>query len=330
MPIKFRCHHCGQLLGIARRKAGTLVTCPRCKKAVPVPMEDESEIGRGGAGLLLFESQDFERWIGQPLSTVSKPTASATEPPPILPSAAPSRPAPTGDGSLSPLSAALTERIQFVDERRVALVVAVLAALVAFLVGLALGRYVVPSAPSAATTVIDPLPAKGRDHGPPAAVDPKGDLAVAAAVQEGAAIPLTGTILYRHDSVERPDAGGVVLVLPTDQKPDKKIDPLGLRPQDRHLQHRPGVEQLRRIGGCVGYVDEKGSFTVRVPRPGQCYILVLSQGARRDAEQAVFPDEAAILRRYFADLEGLLGGKDFLLITRDVQPDKTQTVRHAF
>ena len=49
MPIKFRCVYCEQLLGIARRKAGTVVKCPNCagQLIVPAPdaanMSDESE-----------------------------------------------------------------------------------------------------------------------------------------------------------------------------------------------------------------------------------------------------------------------------------------------
>jgi hypothetical protein len=34
--------HCNQLLGIARRKAGTMVTCPSCSAQVVVPETDES------------------------------------------------------------------------------------------------------------------------------------------------------------------------------------------------------------------------------------------------------------------------------------------------
>src|SRR5262245_16286190 len=39
MPIRFRCEHCDQLMGIARRKAGTLVRCPNCQRDVQVPTE---------------------------------------------------------------------------------------------------------------------------------------------------------------------------------------------------------------------------------------------------------------------------------------------------
>src|SRR5436190_355903 len=37
MPIRFRCAYCNQLMGIARRKAGTVVRCPTCSGQVVVP-----------------------------------------------------------------------------------------------------------------------------------------------------------------------------------------------------------------------------------------------------------------------------------------------------
>ncbi|HUG18260.1 MAG TPA: hypothetical protein VMM56_04745 [Planctomycetaceae bacterium] len=40
MPIKFRCQHCRQLLGISQTKAGESVDCPTCGRAVRVPTLD--------------------------------------------------------------------------------------------------------------------------------------------------------------------------------------------------------------------------------------------------------------------------------------------------
>ena len=37
MPIRFYCPFCDQLLGIASRKAGSPIDCPRCKGRVGVP-----------------------------------------------------------------------------------------------------------------------------------------------------------------------------------------------------------------------------------------------------------------------------------------------------
>lgn len=37
MPIKFRCRHCRQFLGISRNKAGCVVDCPTCGRSIRVP-----------------------------------------------------------------------------------------------------------------------------------------------------------------------------------------------------------------------------------------------------------------------------------------------------
>ena len=40
MPIRFRCCYCDKLLGIARRKAGSVVDCPHCSEKLIVPTPD--------------------------------------------------------------------------------------------------------------------------------------------------------------------------------------------------------------------------------------------------------------------------------------------------
>ena len=62
MPIRFRCAYCNQLLGIARRKAGTVVRCPTCAGQVIVPTV-EAEPGQppsSGSEPFLFERSDFD------------------------------------------------------------------------------------------------------------------------------------------------------------------------------------------------------------------------------------------------------------------------------
>src|SRR5437879_2651058 len=67
MPIRFRCAYCNQLMGIARRKAGTVVRCPNCAGQVIVPNSDGSDPGMGkavaaggAAAPALFEHNEFE------------------------------------------------------------------------------------------------------------------------------------------------------------------------------------------------------------------------------------------------------------------------------
>ena len=89
MPIRFRCASCDKLLGIARRKAGSVVNCPRCAEPliVPTPEDDydvepaddlpdveevpeiRQPVKAGGGGTAkkpgggLFERSDFEKLL---------------------------------------------------------------------------------------------------------------------------------------------------------------------------------------------------------------------------------------------------------------------------
>ena len=43
VPIRFRCTNCDQLMGIARRKAGSMVRCPACRREIAVPSDAEDD-----------------------------------------------------------------------------------------------------------------------------------------------------------------------------------------------------------------------------------------------------------------------------------------------
>jgi|SRR5207245_6047221 len=77
MPIRFRCAYCNQLLGIARRKAGTIVRCPTCAGQVVVPAAEapEPESQPGEQEQLVFERSDFEDLLNpdQPQAVPEEP-----------------------------------------------------------------------------------------------------------------------------------------------------------------------------------------------------------------------------------------------------------------
>jgi hypothetical protein len=83
MPVRFRCAYCNQLLGISRRKIGTIVRCPTCQGQVVVPSID-SEPAEQPAGAVqqpVFERSDFEELFGgaaggtQPAAVEASPAA---------------------------------------------------------------------------------------------------------------------------------------------------------------------------------------------------------------------------------------------------------------
>jgi DNA-directed RNA polymerase subunit RPC12/RpoP len=67
MPIRFRCAYCSQLMGIGRRKAGTVVRCPRCAGEVIVPVIEQPQAANGsGPKLPLLEMEDFDKDFALP------------------------------------------------------------------------------------------------------------------------------------------------------------------------------------------------------------------------------------------------------------------------
>lgn len=114
MPIKFRCGACDQLLGIARRKAGSIVDCPSCgaKTIVPRPQED-GQLPRAPkrTALSLLERVDVDKLLapapGRIADSSNRPQRSQKPPLPAEPPAgAPSSPSPSAGVTSGPAESA--------------------------------------------------------------------------------------------------------------------------------------------------------------------------------------------------------------------------------
>lgn len=113
MPIRFRCAYCNQLMGIARRKAGTVVSCPNCSGQVVVPAEDADDDAAAGSAPTgpppgdtvqpLFERGDFEDLFRSAPGGGTVPSAPPPPPPPS-PAVAP---APRATGPMTAAQAPL-------------------------------------------------------------------------------------------------------------------------------------------------------------------------------------------------------------------------------
>jgi phage FluMu protein Com len=149
MPIRFRCQHCNQLMGIARRKAGMTVTCPTCRAQLVVPQaEAEAKPGAPASPAPptspepapLFERSDFEDFLQNPVNESPPPRADAPIPPP--PPFAVEIPAPPPvslpPGTLQPHSAGL---VLSPTQATWLTVVAILLLALAFGAGLLVGHY---------------------------------------------------------------------------------------------------------------------------------------------------------------------------------------------
>jgi DNA-directed RNA polymerase subunit RPC12/RpoP len=135
MPIRFRCAYCNQLMGIARRKAGTVVRCPTCSGQVVVPHPNPSAEAAAPDPApqeerRLFEQSDFGDVFQNPVKApraVSRGAAPAANYG-VEPVALNDQPAPLHGVFLSPGKVTLLS------------VVVVLLLGVAFFAGLLMGR----------------------------------------------------------------------------------------------------------------------------------------------------------------------------------------------
>jgi hypothetical protein len=152
MPIRFRCVYCNQLLGISRRKAGTIVRCTSCEGQliVPDPNEGPTEPEPKSPEIQptaarpdqpapkpdLFEQGDFDALL-EPYRSSAGPAAIASPPKPssARPKGTSPSPAPSGLAPASLPAGLLLSRKQVT----VISVVLVLAFGIAFALGLLLG-----------------------------------------------------------------------------------------------------------------------------------------------------------------------------------------------
>lgn len=83
MPIQFRCPSCDRMLGIAKRKAGSSVKCPRCAADVRVPalagMAVESNGPVGAAPAIPKEPREKKSPPTAPSAVVATPRAANAE-----------------------------------------------------------------------------------------------------------------------------------------------------------------------------------------------------------------------------------------------------------
>src|SRR5262245_54451022 len=160
MPIRFRCN-CGQLLGIARRKAGSMVSCPSCHNEVLVPLQDDAATSApsqppavpGTGGPALFERDDFDDLLQGGMSlaggTPARGSAVRTPAPPARPQPIPpsvpvvhleAKPMPpvAGTAQVAPVPGLILSPAR----ATVLTVVVILLLALAFASGLIVGRFV--------------------------------------------------------------------------------------------------------------------------------------------------------------------------------------------
>jgi len=274
MSIRFHCTRCHQLLGIASRKAGSEIACPKCGLSQVVPSEDAA-----AAALAMGQFAKSAQPITADENLVvyeDEPSVIETprrrSPPPMT--ASPMSEAEAGPHEAVPSGMILYPRRALYLQALLFLALGV----TAFATGYFVGR---------------------------------GDANYQQQIQQQEAarlrVPVRGRVIYSHQNQPAlADENAVVILLPEAKLPDRKLSFRDIRPGDPMPADPPRtVRLIRELGGEYGRTDAQGEFFLVVPDQGTYRLLIISNHADREKATEIDEVEEEEMKSYF-DLPELL------------------------
>jgi hypothetical protein len=267
-------------LGIASRKAGTEIECPKCGFSQTVPSEEATAAAKAMSefmkpahaveddltGAITLEAADD----GPEGPTVEgEPPSAEPEQPPDAPSPAPVEPIPPGM-ILYRRSTLYVHGLLFV-----------LLAGGAFAGGYFVGR-------GDATVRLE----ETRQE-----------------KEANERVLLEGKLYYNTGAGEMAgDSGAVIIALPAEKHPQTTLSIQGLRPRDPlPAEDDKCVQAIEDLGGGCARAGDSGAFALVLPEEGAYWLLLVSHQTTRNEETFVDELELKEIRRYFHLAEDLIG-----------------------
>ncbi|MFH1264938.1 MAG: hypothetical protein ABIK89_04380 [Planctomycetota bacterium] len=296
MAIHFYCRRCRQLLGIATRKAGAEIQCPKCAFPQTVPSKKEAT----ATVAMTRAAAAVQRSHQTPDSVVYDDEASVMGTPGQRGSNQTEPLSSFGSGAAVPRAAYEAGRPMppgtILYRRRTLYVHAVLFLLLgggAFVAGYFVGR---------GDAALEPPLAHRRV--------PKESVLV-----DGKIYYDTGT-----GSVA-PDAGAVLIALPAGKLPEATLSIEDLRPVDpAPTPTSKRVRRLEALGGVNARADAAGASALVTPVEGSYPVLILSRQRSRPEDTAIDEFDLSQMQSYFYRAADLVGPYKYRWTLEQITP----------
>jgi phage FluMu protein Com len=293
MPIRFPCQRCRQLLGIASRKAGSEIQCPKCGWPQLVPGEEAAaaimamdrfarnhEAVENTSVVTVFDDQPAAietQQSAHPQQAAPQTAVGESQPrPPAQPDGRGGRPLPSG---------------MILYPRRILYVQGILL-LIVFVVGFGSGYLIGRGG--------------AEDTGPAGAANRQRVLVEGNLAYD----PSTGQLAGDQDAV--------IIALPQGEPPKRKIPPQGIGPQATPAETQDGVLAIRELGGDYARADASGSFSLVVPDRGLYHLLIISNHATRPDDAGIDEADLIEMERYFSRPAMLIGPHEYRWTSREI------------
>jgi DNA-directed RNA polymerase subunit RPC12/RpoP len=325
MPIKFRCTHCNQFLGISRAQSGSVVDCPNCGRSIRVPNLDGTtaplpkpsiDLNDSGLATALEQLASLQQGVAvdQPTASPARPaTATAVAAPPPVIAVPVTAPVASPSDALASLDPVPSTRPWIEVEEQLATLAedAPKSRPVGPPAGVTRRDLIVAASTAAA---VAPLTwwlsrASRATSNVAVAVEPSAKATNPANAESAAesAPALTGRITYvTADGESRPDAGARVLIFPEHRQGSTLLSVDGFRANAAAADLQLARESMKLYGGAYVIADDHGRYGADLSSSGTYEILIISNYQSRPAGQ-IPADLQKSLARYFDRPQQLIG-----------------------
>lgn len=299
MAIRFFCQRCNQLLGIASRKAGTEIQCPKCGLPQIVPTEEAAT-----ASLAMMAVSES----AMPVETASSVVVYDDEPAAIE--------SPRQQRKATPASVRTSLSVEpdmdqpgsadLIVYRRHTLYMQGVLFLVLGAIAFGAGYFV------------------GRG-------DASFDLQVAREEATKERVLIEGKLVYSPAIGELAgDEDAVIIVLPEKKLPEHSLSIRGLRPQDPAPgENYQQVRKIEDLGGTYTRADASGVFSCVVPQQGKYYLLFISHHAARPEDSTIDELDLEQMKKYFGRADDLINRYKYSWKLQDLNVG-SQPISHEF
>jgi hypothetical protein len=131
---------------------------------------------------------------------------------------------------------------------------------------------------------------------------------------------ITGKVTYvSEDGLTISDDDCSIFLLPRETFPTTKVAVEELQPT------KPGLEEIKRIGGAYSQADVKGEFRINLPAGGRFALLAISANRKRTRD--ISAEDLAGIGTYFESTRELLGDREYRWSTEVIRDNREFAIK---